>query len=211
MKIAAITQRVEKVIEYNETRDCIDRDWYVFLKGIGYTPLIIPNFNSYHDIDYYLKKFKVDLLILTGGNTLSCVSPESYDVSRDRDMIENTLISYCIKFSIPIIGICRGMQILNIYFDGSVRRIDGHVGNSHKLKYDRYWRNYLPSYVNSFHVYGITMSDLSDSLKPLAWDVNNNIESFIHLNLSILGIMWHPEREIDIDYRLINYFLRTLK
>ena len=55
------------------------------------------------------------------------------DGQKRRDEFENSLVTYCIKEGIPILGICRGMQFLNNFFGGKIRKVNGHVASSHKI------------------------------------------------------------------------------
>ena len=42
-------------------------------------------------------------------------------------------MEYCLKNKIPIIGICRGAQLLNIIFKGSIKKVKNHVNKKHQI------------------------------------------------------------------------------
>ena len=62
--------------------------------------------------------------------------------------------------------------------------------------------------VNSFHNYGIGPKDLSKKLKVIGIDDKKNIEMYLLKEKKILGIMWHPERELNLKilYQHINFY-----
>ena len=65
------------------------------------------------------------------------------------------------------------------------------------------------SIVNSYHNWGISKSDLSPNLLPLAIADDGTIEALEHKQLPWVGIMWHPEREVTMDYSNIQ-LIKTL-
>ena len=89
-------------------------------------------------------KNKYDGLVLTGGGD---ISPELYEhrmensdsilcfgTSFKRDNAEFQLIKNAHEKNIPILGICRGMQLLNVYFDGTL------IQNVNKLHYENMYK-----------------------------------------------------------------------
>jgi gamma-glutamyl-gamma-aminobutyrate hydrolase PuuD len=198
MKKIAITQRVEKVESYNEYRDCLDQNWSDLLCKIGLLPFPIPN-NLNNPIDW-IKSFEIDGLILSGGNDLTFTG-STKSTSKNRDYTEMELLKFAMIKKIPVLGICRGLQILNIFLGGKVSPIDNHVGVDHLIFINKENNNELSKIgypyelmVNSFHNWGLKIEDLSKDLKSLATDEYGNIEAVKHKKLSWWGIMWHPER-----------------
>ena len=105
-----ITQRIIKEPKHGEHRDELSHDWIdYFTKNFPKAFLIpIPNFRILDD-DWF-ENLNLDLLILSNGNDLG-------EFSR-RDKLERHAIEYAVNNSIPIIGFCRGFQIINEYFGG---------------------------------------------------------------------------------------------
>lgn len=159
-----------------------------------------------------LKTFKhlnLDGLILSGGNNISAYP--------QRDRTEISLLKYCLNHSIPVLGVCRGMQLICEYFQEKITAISSsqHVATKHPIQQVNPSRflTVVPQVVNSFHNLGIT--DLqSNQLLEVYKSIDGTIECIEHSSLPIVGIMWHPEREIvatPSDINLINnLFLKEL-
>ncbi|QHT69405.1 gamma-glutamyl-gamma-aminobutyrate hydrolase family protein [Rhodocytophaga rosea] len=49
-------------------------------------------------------------------------SKKGHGLDRDRDILEFTMLDHAIKREIPVLGICRGSQLINIYFKGTLYR-----------------------------------------------------------------------------------------
>ena len=181
--------------------DFIDHYWlnYFEKKNINY--YLIPNKKnlSIKEIE------KINLLIIPGGNNVSNI----LRTSKIRNSIEINLIKICLKKNIPILGICRGAQLLNKNFGGKIKKVKNHMRTRHKIFFTDnkiIKKNFLN--VNSFHNYGIKKNDLSKVFNMLAIDKDENIEMFISNNKKIIATMWHPEREKNTQIldNLIKYF-----
>jgi len=128
MKIIAVTQRLVKNNAYHEIRDALDVRWAKLCSILGYTPILLP---TYYDFKKYFKLLKINGVILTGGNDLSSFTSEA--LSKKRDAFEKELIKFAISNNTPILGVCRGMQIIADYFNCSFSKIHDHVNVHHKL------------------------------------------------------------------------------
>jgi N5-(cytidine 5'-diphosphoramidyl)-L-glutamine hydrolase len=168
--------------------DFIDHYWlnYFEKKNINY--YLVPNKKK-------LSKKKIEeinLLIIPGGNDVS----NSLNTSKIRNSIETNLIKICFKKKIPILGICRGAQLLNKSFGGKIKKVKKHMRTRHNISFinKEIVKKELLN-VNSFHNDGIKKNDLSKVFKMLASDKDENVEMFISKDKKIIGTMWHPERE----------------
>jgi putative glutamine amidotransferase len=209
VKRIAITQRVEVIKSYGERRDCLDQQWFNFVFALGYLPIPLPNIDKQHARSY-IDELQLDGIIFSGGNSIASLNKHADDAAPERDLFEAALLEAAIEKNIPVIGVCRGMQLINDALNGYLEKIEGHVGHKHKIK--SLASNYvLPDTVNSFHNYCIPANGLAHSLIPIATDEHENIEAFVHNEHSILGMMWHPEREEKFSPLDIQLIKRTLK
>ena len=183
----ALTMRVTNAADYHEPRDSISHDWMRTLEGWGMTPLPTPN--AVADAAAYLSALSPDLLILTGGD-------DSGDIP-ERDKAEGLMLSHAIDVGLPVLGVCRGMQMINQHYGGKTVSVEGHAGNSHAVAIEPTWQNFYgaETMVNSYHRLGISGDELGQGLTPTVFDGNNLVEGFQQREKKLAAIMWHPERE----------------
>ena len=170
--------------EHGEIRDALANDWGRFLKSVSPNFIWFPVPNIGNDVVRFLEEFSIDGIVLTGG--------EDWGVYKKRDETEECLFKWAIDRK-PIIGICRGAQIINKFFGGELVKISSndHVGVRHKIN-----MNGNEIEVNSFHNFGILMNTLGKGCKVLAIANDNSVEAFSYKD-NCVGIMWHPERETE--------------
>jgi putative glutamine amidotransferase len=199
-----ITQRVEKVESHQEYRDCLDQKWITLLEILGMKAVPIPN--NLQKIENWLDDMALDGFILTGGNDLSSL-PNASNASHVRDRTEFAILKYTSNHSSPVLGVCRGLQVMNIFLGGELERVTNHVSTRHSVQIATKESNFSSlKTVNSFHDWGLPLSKLAKQLKPCVYDNENFIEAARHKSLKWSGIMWHPEREDpfqDADLQLI--------
>lgn len=208
MKRIGISQRVETVGSHAERRDCLDQRWGDFLRELDCLLFPLPNVTP-EQADRLLDVLDLDGVILSGGNSLARLAPGAGDVSVRRDAFEARLIDAAMTREIPLLGVCRGMQHLNLHFGGKLVAIEGHAGARHRLT-ALTKQHQLPDSVNSFHNWTIPGSGLARGFEALASDEQGNIEAFECRTDRLLGIMWHPEREAPfnrLDIELVGTFL----
>jgi N5-(cytidine 5'-diphosphoramidyl)-L-glutamine hydrolase len=192
----ALTQRLERNKETNEVRNSLDSNWCKLLNSLGLIPIAIP---SNIDLLCY-KDINIEGLILTGGNDLSVVSNDELSVIRDTH--EKKCLKYAIENSIPVFGVCRGMQIIADYFGSTFSKVRNHTATRHDIKIVGNNRNRIKLAsiynVNSFHNYAI--DNLGDGLNiNVICPEDSTIESIEHNKHKIFAVMWHPEREKQFE------------
>lgn len=197
-KRVGITQRVMKHPIYDETMDCLDVNWAKLLISIDILPVPLP-LTTADKADEIWRVLKLDGLILSGGNTLVAYADakdKSDSLSAERDAFETSLLKAALSTKKPILGVCRGLQIINTYYGGQLTKVRGHAGTRHQLfSEDSRTAFQFPGEVNSFHDCAVPYKKLAKDLISLAHDSEENIEAFFHPFDKVLGIMWHPERE----------------
>ncbi len=191
-----ITQRIIKESNHGELRDELSHDWVDYLTENFPSALLIP-IPNFTILDYkWFENLNLDLLMLSNGNDLG-------EFTR-RDKLERHAINFAVNNSIPVIGFCRGFQIINDYFGGRLTlNIENsieqkHVSIEHEIEimHEKYIEILQKKrfMVNSYHNHGVLTDGLSVSLKAFAISEGSLVEGFFHENLPILGIQWHPER-----------------
>ncbi len=195
---------------YGERRDCLDQRWSKLSFKLNYLPIPLPNISGKW-VPELLDMHNLDAIILSGGNSIAKYDPKATDAAPERDAFESALIDAAILRSIPVLGVCRGMQMINVHFGGDLSSIEGHAGCRHAVIAEAQYSAIISNSINSFHNWTIGPTQLSSSLMPIVHDREGNIEAFVHKNKAITGIMWHPERESifrDQDINLLRSFLQ---
>jgi len=196
MKTVAITQRVSVITEYGERRDCLDQAWPRFMAACGLLPLVLPNVTAVALA--MCEAADVAGLVLTGGNDLAALGGEA----PERDATENALLDAIESRGLPVLAVCRGMQLIQQRCAIPLRRVAGHVTKRQTIRIDG-----EPAEVNSYHRFGAL-----DSPPPLeVWAVATDgvVKAIRHASLPITGIMWHPERNTPFATADVALFRRV--
>ncbi len=179
--------RVTNAQNYYELRDSIAQDWpryinYLFPEANYF---FIPNIGE--DAVNYCKKNNINLLILSGGDDIGSFEK--------RDNTELALLEFMISNKLPVIGICRGMQLIHHYFGGNIMKGNDSFVNEHRATKHKVRIKKEIVTVNSYHNSKIDELTLNIDLSILARNISDDsIEAFIAPK--ILGLMWHPERDV---------------
>lgn len=180
MKVVVVSQRVDFYPERNERRDALDQDMIIWLLSAGYLPYPIPN-ALFTDtmIRDWLDVLQPAGIILSGGNDVG--------KERRRDFTEEELLRYAERKSLPLLAICRGMQMLARSCLVDLKSVNGHIGSRHELVGE------ITGEVNSYHQFSLT--ECPSGFRVLACSQDGEIEAIAHKTLPWEGWMWHPERE----------------
>ena len=188
MKVVAVSQRVDHYPDRNETRDALDQRLIEFLLAAGYLPVPVPNqlFKALPDGRYdqealagWLTAVEPQAFVLSGGNDIG--------QCRERDLTESSLLDFANLHRMPLLGICRGMQMMAHWTGVDLHPVQGHVSTRHRLSGE------IAGEVNSFH--GFSLTTCPAGFGVLAKSEDGEIEAIRHESLSWEGWMWHPERE----------------
>lgn len=204
--LIAITQRQSAE---HDGCDVLESSYTHYFSELGMRLIALPNQSDL--IAGYFADLPIAGIVLTGGGTISpllyggkTTNSETYFSKRDE--MEQVLISLAIERHIPVLGICRGMQRLNVFFGGTLIQnlqkdfsgaID-HAETTHRIHIaDTTIEQSLGTseiVVNSHHRMGISRDSLSPQLLPFAYGEDQTIEGVYHPTYPIAGIIWHPER-----------------
>lgn len=201
MKKIAITQRLVENNTYYELRSALDIRWAEVFKKLGYLPIILP-------YDYEFKNFKFDGIILSGGNDLSSIKPNY--INKKRDKFEKKLIKFAIKNEIPLLGVCKGMQIISEFFGSSFKEVKNQISIKEKLIASKKSKLYNElklikkhnSYANFF------IENLGKNLIISATNKQGIIKAIEHKKHRIFAQMWHSEREKPFKKEELNLIKR---
>lgn len=197
MKLVAVSQRVSVDAAHGERRDCLDQRWSSFLVECGVMPLLIPN---HPDAAMTLvRSLPIVGVLLTGGNTLVAHGGDA----PERDRTEELLLHFALQSSLPVVGVCRGMQVIQHHFGVTLSPVAGHVARDHSVT-----TGFARTVVNSFHEYGATVSVPGLAVTARADD--GVVEAVRHASHCVVGMMWHPERSDPFRPDDLAVFQQTL-
>ncbi|MBL8700446.1 MAG: gamma-glutamyl-gamma-aminobutyrate hydrolase family protein [Alphaproteobacteria bacterium] len=187
----AITQRVDVLADRGERRDALDQRWTSFLAACG--GLVIPVPNRAPDAAAWAEALGIQSVLLSGGEDLADLGGPS----PERDATEIALLAWAERRRVPVLAVCRGLQLLAYRAGARLRRLEGHIAVHHNIVAAT-----GPDHVNSFHSWGF--DEVPRAFRSLATAEDGSIEAMRHESLPITGIMWHPERchpfrEADVD------------
>ena len=109
------------------------------------------------------------------------------------------LIKKFAKANKPVLGICKGCQIINVAYGGSLHQ---DLGGYHRLwqtthiKKGSWLRKKLDATVSVYHYHHQAVKRLAENFKVMAWSMKGNrkiIEGIEHRTLPVWGIQFHPE------------------
>lgn len=148
-------------------------------------------------------------LLLPGGGDIDPIyfqqeNRGSRNINSFLDEKQFSLIDAFVKAGKPILGICKGMQLINVYFGGDIiqdlktAKIHAfqekdmiHISHSVKNSFihDLYGETF---FTNSAHHQGCGM--LGQNLLPAQYAGDGVLEALYHVALPVIGVQWHPER-----------------
>jgi len=221
MKILIAVSQRSDTNTHNRLIDNLENKYIEYLERFGIYTIAIPN--STHNIPEYFK-LPIKGVVLTGGNDVDPalyggIAQKCSSVSSKRDYTEKKILEIAIESRLPVLGICRGMQFINVYFGGSLsqglskgNQSSSHVAGTHLVNLtdqrliDSLGGNSFT--VNSFHERVVAPSNLSYQLNTFVEAEDGVIEGLYHPDYPIFGIQWHPERE-SADTNLDDFLMKS--
>ena len=217
----------------------IENDMAKYITKKGILPVLIPDVEDEY---FYDILSEMDGFIFQGGTDLA---PETYGEKpigkwkgdAHRDQYESKILDYAIKNSKPVLGICRGFQLMNVYFGGTLYqdtvtqnpKVEQHRSAElydtikHPIRFveneflDKMYSNEINPHVNTIHHQAV--KNLGNNLTVYAESNDGLIEAFGYNKEpegKVLGVQWHPEffhtikTELIDAYKVYDAFLKHL-
>jgi putative glutamine amidotransferase len=195
-----------------------DLDYVEGVAGAGGVPVVLPPTGNEAAAESVLHS--LDGLLLSGGSDLDpgyygeVPVPELGITLPERDAFEMALVGHALRRGMPVFGICRGMQVLNVALGGTLYQDLPSQWERDVLKHRQDTPKWQPTHevrvtngsymaevmgremvkVNSYHHQGV--KDLAEGLVATGYSSDGVVEAVEAENLSerwLLGVQWHAE------------------
>ena len=164
-------------------------------------------------------------LLLPGGGDITPIffgqrDMGSRNIDTELDILQIQTLSLFMAQKKPVLGICKGLQIINVHLGGTINQhidtADAHEWKEHDQRHqvyhcgvnhtDFFYQLYgTGTQVNSAHHQAV--DKLGRDLVPVCRAADSVIEGIMHVTLPVIAVQWHPERIMDEGgARLIHYF-----
>jgi len=148
----------------------------------------------------------VDGLVIGGG------SDPGIPEDKERDRMEIGLISKAVSERIPVLGICRGAEMLTLWAGGKLSPMKGgelgtHMSKWHNVQLSDIWPKAEANVWSHHHL----KIENPGSLRVAATSNDGNTEAIADPNKRILGVLWHPERSGDVGVMTVLPWLRWIE
>jgi putative glutamine amidotransferase len=198
---------------WDEPADLLPASYADAISAAGGVPLLLPC-APFDDATVAAALDGVAGLILGGG---ADVDPGRYGAARDphtgepradRDAWEFALVRAALARELPLLAVCRGMQVLNVALGGAlVQHLPDVVGNDshcatsgqhgrHEVRIDAASRlgGVLPARTLVATYHHQSVGRLGAGLVPVAWADDGTVEAVELADVEwTLGVQWHPE------------------
>lgn len=200
-------------------RSYVNHDYVKSIEKSGGIPVILPVNNDADELASILSR--LDGIVLSGGSDIDPLLygedplPKLGFVFKEVDTFYDTLIHKAAQLHVPIFGICKGIQAINVAFGGTLYQdLEAQKGNVYKhtqqtpreipshritIKKDSYL-SFLGEriLVNSFHHQAI--KEVAPGFKVSAHAADGVVEAIESMEEGfILGVQWHPEMMASHD------------
>lgn len=151
-----------------------------------------------------------DALVLPGGGDITPAffgehNTASVNIDTELDILQLEAFKRCMRLRLPVLGICKGMQLINVALGGTIIQNLESASLHRFQETDQYHDTVISESSCLYRLYGRTalvnsahhqaVGRLGTGLSPIQWCPDDGcVEAIVHETLPLLGLQWHPER-----------------
>ncbi len=214
----------------NENKECLAIEYIQCVRSAGGIPVLLPAGEK--NVDSILEH--LDGVILTGGTDVhpdryrGSIHPQLSEINPGRDESDFRIAETVLKQDIPVLGICRGMQVLNVCLGGTLyqhlpesfgqtvaHQISTQKATGHSVKIIKGSR--LHNIVSnrdmeivSWHHQAV--DEIPQEFTITAWAADGVVEAVeMKSHRWLVAVQWHPELSAGRDIRQQKLFDELIK
>jgi putative glutamine amidotransferase len=203
------------------------RDYLDGIVAAGGVPVLLPPVGDWGPAEVS----RVDGLVLAGGPDIdparygAAAHPQTGAAQPNRDDTELRLANAALTLGVPVLGVCRGMQLLNVALGGTLRQhLPQALGNTDHLPERGTFGQVDVRVSAGSRLAGIVgerlrvschhhqgVDRLGRGLRAVAWARDGLVEAVeLPGEAFVLGVQWHPEND-RADVRLFKALVRAAR
>lgn len=203
----------------------LPRSYLDSVVAAGGMPVLLPPVGTGHAASVS----RVDGLLIAGGPDVDPArygGPKHPSVTHthpDRDEAELRMLHAALAAEMPVLGVCRGMQVLNVAFGGTLHQhLPDLLGTARhqpapatfgtieaRIEPGCRLATVLGDRVTAYCHHHQAVDDVGADLRPVAWAPDGTVEALeLPAASFVVGVQWHPEEDSG-DRRLFEAFVRA--